>query len=139
MIPVKLLLIGLGAGIVVLVAVIALVIVLILKNNKKKEIPRTYGESPLMNSVNSVAVGNPGVTENVFGTQGEAGQTIKPTHVDDIGHYTIPTSDKSSIHIGKIHAVGRRKNQQDSFAYSDVQDLAQIEKKGVLLLVFLLG
>ena len=61
--------------------------------------------------------------------------TRRPVFMDDIDRYTVTTASGSTLRIGKIHAVGRRKNQQDSFAYYDVQNLEQMEQKGVLLLV----
>ena len=39
------------------------------------------------------------------------------------------------MRIGKVHAIGKRENQQDSFAYSDVADQEIVEEKGMLLLV----
>lgn len=37
--------------------------------------------------------------------------------------------------VGKLHCIGRRESQQDSFAVSDVEDRALCEEKGVIVIV----
>lgn len=61
--------------------------------------------------------------------------TRPPRFSDNITNYMVSTYKGSSVRIGKVHAVGKRENQQDSFAYSDVADQKTVEEKGILLLV----
>lgn len=62
-------------------------------------------------------------------------RTQCPRYSDGIENYMIETFKDSSVRIGKVHAIGKRENQQDSFAYSDVADQQIVEEKGMLLLV----
>lgn len=61
--------------------------------------------------------------------------TKAPRFREGIENYMVNTYKGSSVRIGKIHAVGKRENQQDSFAYSDVADRKTVEEKGIFLLV----
>ncbi len=61
--------------------------------------------------------------------------TRPPRFSDGIENYMVSTYKGSTVRIGKVHAVGKRENQQDSFAYSDVADQRTVEEKGILLLV----
>lgn len=61
--------------------------------------------------------------------------TICPRFNDSIENYMVETFKGSSVHIGKVHAIGKRENQQDAFAYSDVADKETVDKKGLFLLV----
>lgn len=109
----KILLLAIGAGIVVLAVLIVVIIVSLVKIHKKN----SSAASPR--------------------TRESAGEELTkcPRTEDDIENYTVATAPESTIHIGKVHAVGRRKNQQDSFAYSDAENLNQVQQKGILLLV----
>lgn len=62
-------------------------------------------------------------------------KTQCPQYSDGIENYKIETYKASTVRIGKVHSVGKRDNQQDSFAYSDVSDPETVSKKGMLLLV----
>lgn len=62
-------------------------------------------------------------------------KTQCPRYSDGIENYMIETFRESSVRIGKVHAIGKRENQQDSFAYSDVANQKIVEDKGMLLLV----
>lgn len=62
-------------------------------------------------------------------------KTQCPRYSDGIENYMIETFKGSSIRIGKVHAIGKRENQQDSFAYSDVANQETVEEKGMFLLV----
>lgn len=68
-------------------------------------------------------------------TDMEDSLTRPPHFRDGIENYVVDTYKESSVRIGKVHAVGKRENQQDSFAYSDVADKKTVEEKGILLLV----
>lgn len=61
--------------------------------------------------------------------------TLCPRYSDGIENYMVETFKGSTVRIGKVHAIGKRENQQDSFAYSDVADQKTVEEKGMLLLV----
>lgn len=61
--------------------------------------------------------------------------TICPKYSDGIENYKVETFKQSTIRIGKVHSIGKRENQQDSFAYSDVNNPEVVDKKGMLLLV----
>lgn len=61
--------------------------------------------------------------------------TLCPRFSDGIENYMVETFKGSTVRIGKVHAIGKRENQQDSFAYSDVADQKTVEEKGMLLLV----
>ncbi|MCM1537740.1 MAG: protein phosphatase 2C domain-containing protein [bacterium] len=63
------------------------------------------------------------------------GITRAPHYHDDIEHYMVKTAPELTVRIGKIHSVGRRANQQDTFAYSDVEDQRTVSEKGILLIV----
>ena len=116
----KILLIAIGAGIVVLVILIVAIVVSLVKIHKK----------------NMSAANSKGMNQTVKAQESAAGELTKcPRVEDDIENYTVAITPESTIHIGKVHAIGRRKNQQDSFAYSDVESLNQVQQKGVLLLV----
>ena len=58
-----------------------------------------------------------------------------PHSNDSIARYMIKTALDSTVRIGKIHEVGKRKDQQDTLAYSDVEDESVIHQKGMLLIV----
>ncbi|MEZ3445766.1 MAG: protein phosphatase 2C domain-containing protein [Lachnospiraceae bacterium] len=62
-------------------------------------------------------------------------KTQCPRYSDGIENYMVETFRESSVRIGKVHAIGKRENQQDSFAYSDVANQEIVEEKGMLLLV----
>lgn len=62
-------------------------------------------------------------------------KTQCPRYSDGIENYMVETFKESSVRIGKVHAIGKRENQQDSFAYSDVANQEIVEEKGMLLLV----
>lgn len=62
-------------------------------------------------------------------------KTQCPRYSDGIENYMVETFRESSVRIGKVHAIGKRENQQDSFAYSDVANQKIVEDKGMLLLV----
>lgn len=61
--------------------------------------------------------------------------TVCPRFSDSIENYVVETFKGSSVRIGKVHAIGKRENQQDAFAYSDVADRETVKKKGLFLLV----
>lgn len=61
--------------------------------------------------------------------------TRSPKYADGIENYKVETFKNSTVRIGKVHAIGKRADQQDSFAYSDVSDPETVERKGMLLLV----
>lgn len=62
-------------------------------------------------------------------------KTQCPRYSDGIENYQVETFKNSTVRIGKVHSIGKRENQQDSFAYSDVANPEIVEKKGMLLLV----
>ncbi len=142
----KMLLIGIGIGIVILISLIIILLVVLIHSNKKNRYPvgSDFPKQPIPQEIPPAAASMQTAPQMPFPEQTACMEpdeadgenlTRHPVFMDDIDHYTITTAPDSTIRIGKIHAVGRRKNQQDSFAYSDVQDLEQIEKKGILLLV----
>lgn len=61
--------------------------------------------------------------------------TRPPKFEERIENYRVVTAKDSTIKISKLHDVGKRSNQQDSFAYSDVDNLETLKKKGMLILV----
>lgn len=61
--------------------------------------------------------------------------TRKPSYEMSIQQFEIKTSEDASFRLGKIHEVGKRKNQQDTLAYSEVADSACLEEKGALFIV----
>lgn len=61
--------------------------------------------------------------------------TRKPSYQVSIQQFEIKTASDASFRLGKIHEVGRRKNQQDTLAYSEVADGACLKEKGVLFIV----
>ena len=65
----------------------------------------------------------------------EMEKTQCPQYEDSIDNYRVQTFPKSTVRIGKVHAIGRRDSQQDAFAYSDVEDEEIVASKGILLLV----
>lgn len=62
-------------------------------------------------------------------------KTQCPRYSDGIENYMVETFRKSTVRVGKVHAVGKRENQQDSFAYSDVADPEVVAEKGMFFLV----
>ncbi len=126
-------------GIMGLLLVILLVIVTILminlnkvrKNNKLRQkntaMPEVT-ETPQEQNINIQF-------ESIPTNDDETELTIRPQYNDDIENYVVKTADGLGLHIGKIHSIGRRESQQDSFAYSDVENEAIINEKGVLLIV----
>lgn len=62
-------------------------------------------------------------------------KTQCPRYSDGIENYVVETFRESTVRVGKVHAIGKRENQQDSFAYSDVADPKVVEEKGMLFLV----
>lgn len=60
--------------------------------------------------------------------------TRMPSYQVDINQFEIKTSSNSFIKLGKIHEVGRRKNQQDTLAYSEITD-ESLTSKGALFIV----
>lgn len=62
-------------------------------------------------------------------------KTQCPQYVDAIENYRVETFKNSTVRIGKVHAIGKRESQQDSFAYSAVHDAALVQEKGMLFLV----
>lgn len=61
--------------------------------------------------------------------------TQKPSYQVSIQQFEIKTSQDAPFKLGKIHEVGKRKNQQDTLAYSEVADEAFLEEKGALFIV----
>lgn len=43
--------------------------------------------------------------------------------------------EEQAYRVGKLHCIGRRESQQDSFAVSEVEDRALCEEKGVIVIV----
>lgn len=62
-------------------------------------------------------------------------RTMKPQQRENIEQYTLKTAAASTLRIGKIHAIGKRKNQQDTFAYSELEAEDIVKEKGILLIV----
>lgn len=62
-------------------------------------------------------------------------RTQCPQYTDGIENYMVETFKTSEVRIGKVHAIGKRENQQDSFAYSDVDNKETVQEKGMLMLV----
>lgn len=62
-------------------------------------------------------------------------RTQCPQYTDGIENYKVETFKTSEVRIGKVHAIGKRENQQDSFAYSDVDNEEIVQEKGMLMLV----
>ena len=60
-------------------------------------------------------------------------KTTAPRFSEDIENYLVRTA--GTVRIGKLHGVGKRENQQDSLAYSDPDDLDQMDDKGFLAIV----
>ena len=61
--------------------------------------------------------------------------TQKPSYQVGIQQFEIKTSSDASFKLGKIHEIGRRKNQQDTLAYSEVADETCLKEKGALFIV----
>ena len=61
--------------------------------------------------------------------------TRKPFYQVSLQQFEIKTSEDSFFKLGKIHEVGKRKNQQDTLAYSEVMDEAALREKGALFIV----
>lgn len=126
-------------GIMGLLLVILLVIVTILminlnkvrKNNKLRQENTAMPEVTEIPQEQNINIQSESVSTN----GGETELTIRPQYNDDIENYVVKTVDGLGLHIGKIHSIGRRESQQDSFAYSDVENEAIIKEKGVLLIV----
>lgn len=126
-------------GIMGLLLVVLLIMVIILmvnlnkarKNNRIRQshtlVQNTFEESREENEYFS--------SEPMQNDVEEAELTIRPQYKDNIENYRIQTASNLGLHIGKIHSLGRRESQQDSFAYSDVENEAIINEKGVLLIV----
>ncbi len=53
----------------------------------------------------------------------------------DMSVKVILDEKDASVSIGRIHDVGRRSMQQDSFGVSDVDDIGKLKKKGVMAVV----
>jgi len=126
---------------VIIIVLIVVVIVLSVKLKKKGRRP-VRNEAPAAGAVPAGAAAPAGdvppanvQTNPPASEEADNPYTIRPQYNDSIERYTVNTAQGSTIHIGKIHAIGRRKNQQDSFAYSDVEDEEVIRRKGVLVLV----
>ena len=62
-------------------------------------------------------------------------RTQCPRYSDGIENYMVETYRESTVRVGKVHAIGKRENQQDSFAYSDVANQEIVEERGMLFLV----
>ena len=65
----------------------------------------------------------------------ESELTRKPSYQVSIQQFEIKTVSDASFRLGKIHEIGRRKNQQDTLAYSEVADEACLKEKGALFVV----
>ena len=66
----------------------------------------------------------------------DQGRTMSPGNNNDQGAVKmINTTKHAPVRIARIHGVGRRPMQQDSFGLSDVEDQATIDNKGVLAIV----
>ena len=61
--------------------------------------------------------------------------TQKPSYQVSIQQFEIKTSEDSSFRLGKIHEIGKRKNQQDTLAYSEVAEETCLKEKGALFIV----
>ena len=104
-----LILIGLGT-------VLLLLLLLLLIQGKKKKGKETVTEE---------------IAEEV--TKQTTGQSVETvTHKERIDEKVSP---KESYRVGRLHSVGRRSGQQDSFAVSDVEDKSLCREKGVIAIV----
>lgn len=61
--------------------------------------------------------------------------TQKPSYQVSIQQFEIKTSEDASFRLGKIHEIGKRKNQQDTLAYSEVAEETCLREKGALFIV----
>lgn len=135
-----LLLIGImGLVIVVLLVIVTVLMVNLKKARKNNRIRRKDDAAELNLPENlppqNVNAGMPAEHESEQTKGDETELTIRPQYNDDIENYVIKTAEGLGLHIGKIHSMGRRESQQDSFAYSDVENEAVIREKGILLIV----
>lgn len=62
-------------------------------------------------------------------------KTVRPFAMDEIGNYKCSVAYDSPVTIGKVHSIGRRSAQQDSFGISDVQNRELMKEKGLLAIV----
>lgn len=62
-------------------------------------------------------------------------KTVRPFAMDEIGNYKCKLADDSPVMIGKVHSIGRRSAQQDSFGISEVQNRELMKEKGLLAIV----
>ncbi|MCM1538609.1 MAG: protein phosphatase 2C domain-containing protein [bacterium] len=53
----------------------------------------------------------------------------------DTEQHRLQTAPILSVRIGKVHGIGKREDQQDTLAYSDVEDETTIRQNGILLIV----
>lgn len=64
------------------------------------------------------------------------GRTMSPGNNNDQGAVKmINTTKHAPVRIARVHGVGRRPMQQDSFGLSDVEDQSTLDNKGVLAIV----
>lgn len=138
----KKILLLIGSMGVIIVVLLVLVVVLMInlkktrKNNRichKDDTVETDMPENMPQQNVSVGITAEPETEQIKGEEAEL--TVRPQYNDDIENYVIKTAEGLGLHIGKIHSMGRRDNQQDSFAYSDVENEAVIKEKGILLIV----
>ena len=123
-----------GLLLIVLFIIVAFLMIHLYKARKKNKfdlsnaMTQAVPENRLEKNVNIPS-------ETMQNNTDDAELTIRPQYNDDIENYKVKTAMGLGLHIGKIHAIGRRESQQDSFAYSDVENEEIIREKGVLLVV----
>jgi len=62
-------------------------------------------------------------------------RTMCPTTSDDVQNFEVQTVENAPFHIAKVHSVGKRSGQQDSFGVSELDSMERIQDKGMLAVV----